>query len=86
MARYEPEILDEPDRSHGDGVRLRRLPRARAVPSPQHEALYARALALWPRLDRRQLSRTHGDARLVARLVARRTVLTEEAIVRLLGG
>ncbi|MFN8630957.1 MAG: hypothetical protein U0838_11770 [Chloroflexota bacterium] len=52
--------------------------------SPDTEALYARARTLWPGLDARALNRCAGDPRRVARLVARRTVLTEEAILRLL--
>lgn len=48
------------------------------------EALYERANDLWPRLDRGRLIRTHGDPRKIARLIARRTVLTEEAILLLL--
>lgn len=48
------------------------------------KAIYARALVLWPRLDRGRLRRTHGDPLKVARLVARRTVLTEESILSLL--
>ena len=46
--------------------------------------LYARALLIWPRLDRAQLTRTRGDPRKVARLVARRTNHSEEAILSLL--
>jgi hypothetical protein len=46
--------------------------------------LYARALLIWPRLDRAQLTRTHGDPRKVARLVARRTNHSEEVILSLL--
>jgi hypothetical protein len=48
------------------------------------QPLYARALLIWPRLDRAQLTRTHGDPRKVARLVARRTIHSEEAILSLL--
>ena len=44
----------------------------------------ARALAIWPRLDRRKLTRTCGDPRRVARLVERRTALSLEAIVAIL--
>jgi hypothetical protein len=47
-------------------------------------AITTRALSLWPRLDHRRLARAHGDPRKVARLVARRTILTEEAILSLL--
>ena len=42
----------------------------------------ARALAIWPRLDRRRLNRTCGDPARVARLVGRRTSLSPEAIFR----
>jgi hypothetical protein len=62
---------------------LRVVPMPKAA-SPAVEALYARARLLWPGLDARALSRCGGDPRRVARLVARRTVLTEEAIVELL--
>jgi hypothetical protein len=53
-------------------------------PDSRIEALYERANDLWPRLDRSRLIRTHGDPRKIARLIARRTVLTEEAILLLL--
>ena len=46
----------------------------------------ARALAMWPRLDRRKLSRTRGDPRRVARLIERRTALPREAILGILEG
>jgi hypothetical protein len=46
--------------------------------------LYARALVLWPGLDRRALARTRGDTRRIARLVARRTLLREAEIEQLL--
>jgi hypothetical protein len=39
------------------------------------------ALATWPRLDRDRLRRTRGDPHRIARLVARRTTLSVEAIV-----
>jgi hypothetical protein len=45
-----------------------------------------RALALWPRLDAAKLARTCGEPERVARLIERRTSLSREAIVRLLGG
>lgn len=44
-----------------------------------------RALAIWPGLDRRKLTRTCGDPHRVARLVERRTALPRESILRLLG-
>jgi len=49
-------------------------------------SLYARALLIWPGLDRRQLTRTQGDPHKVARLIARRTIHSEEAILSLLQG
>ena len=48
--------------------------------------LCARALSIWPGLDRARLSRTRGDPRKLARLVARRTIHSEETILTLLGG
>ncbi len=48
--------------------------------------LVARALTLWPRLDRRRLNRCAGDPRRIARLVARRTSLPHSAIVSMLLG
>ena len=46
----------------------------------------ARALAIWPGLDRQKLWRTHGDPVRIARLVEHRTRLPIEAIVSLLTG
>jgi hypothetical protein len=46
----------------------------------------ARALAIWPGLDRQKLRRTQGDPKRIARLVERRTRLPVEAIVGLLTG
>jgi hypothetical protein len=47
--------------------------------------LERRALALWPRLDRRALHRCGGDPRRIARLVQRRTSLSIEMIIGMLG-
>jgi hypothetical protein len=47
-------------------------------------ALERRALALWPRLERRALRRCGHDPTKIAELVARRTSLPPEAIVRIL--
>ncbi len=44
----------------------------------------ARALWIWPRLDRRKLARTCGDTARVARIVERRTSLPRESIVKML--
>jgi hypothetical protein len=43
-----------------------------------------RAQVLWPRLDPAKLRRTLGEPERIARLVARRTALPAEAIVRVL--
>jgi len=80
---------DERDDMAGEAGRparptLRSLPRPRVPLHPDIQARYARALALWPRLDRRQLARTRGDIHRIARLVARRTAMSEDAIRRLL--
>jgi hypothetical protein len=45
-----------------------------------------RALALWPRLDRRALSRCDGDPQRIARLVARRTTLDQRTVWAILIG
>ena len=42
------------------------------------------ALHLWPGLDRRKLSRTRGEPGRIAKLVARRTALSEECITGIL--
>ena len=44
-----------------------------------------RAVGLWPRLERRKLARARHDPDRVAALVARRTSLSEEAILKLIG-
>ena len=46
--------------------------------------LERRALALWPRLDRRALRRCGGDPRRIARFVSRRTTLSIELIIGML--
>lgn len=45
----------------------------------------SRALAIWPGLDRTKLTRTCGDPHRVARLVERRTTLSHDAILGMLG-
>jgi hypothetical protein len=45
----------------------------------------ARALLIWPGLDRARLATTRGDPHRIARLVARRTNLPHETILRMLG-
>ena len=45
-----------------------------------------RALALWPRLDRRSLRRCAGDPKRMVALISRRTKLPREAILALLLG
>jgi len=44
----------------------------------------ARAMALWPRLDRRALSRNGCDPARIARRISRRTGMPEQAIETLL--
>ena len=46
----------------------------------------SRALAMWPGLDRRKLTRTCGDPKRVARLVEGRTALSRESIIGILEG
>lgn len=45
---------------------------------------YERALSIWPRLDRRALSRCACDPRRIAGVVARRTSLPFDAILALI--
>lgn len=45
----------------------------------------AKALLFWPGLDRKKLMRTCGDPHRVARLIERRTALSREAILGMLG-
>lgn len=47
---------------------------------------YERALSIWPRLDRRALSRCACDPKRIARVVARRTSLPIEVILALITG
>ena len=44
----------------------------------------ARALAIWPGLNRVHLSRTRGDPAAITRLVMRRTSLSSEGIMAVL--
>ena len=46
--------------------------------------MHRRALALWPRLDRRALARCGSDSACIARHVARRTSLSTEVIQALI--
>jgi hypothetical protein len=46
--------------------------------------LERRALAMWPRLERTALRRCGHDPRRIAALVARRTSIPQDAILRLL--
>lgn len=47
-------------------------------------SLTERALAIWPRLDRRALARCADDPKRLARFVSRRTRLAPEAILSML--
>jgi hypothetical protein len=63
------------------------MPSLIAVPQQVAQVDFkARALAIWPGLDRQKLRRTHGDPVRIARLVEHRTRLPIEAIVSLLTG
>ena len=56
------------------------------APAPELAPDYcARALALWPRLERHRLARVRHDPRRVAALVSRRTALSLATILELLG-
>jgi hypothetical protein len=48
--------------------------------------LAERALIMWPRLDRRALSRCNGDVARITRLVSRRTTLPPQSIRAILLG
>lgn len=63
-----------------DGVGRTQPPRFVVDSDPR-----SRALAIWPGLDRRKLTRTCGDPHRIARLVEGRTALPLESILRLLG-
>ena len=51
-------------------------------PSPDY---YVRALALWPRLEAPRLEHVRHDPNRMAALISRRTSLSVEAILELLG-
>ena len=54
-------------------------------PTPARESdVERRALAMWPRLDRKAMRRCAGDTRCIVSVVARRTTLSTEAIWLLL--
>ena len=59
-------------------------PRHVGCPSPEQCEVDRRALSLWPRLDRRALSRCRHDLVCVAGLIERRTSLPPTAIRLLL--
>jgi hypothetical protein len=45
-----------------------------------------RASLLWPRIDRRALSRCSGDPECIARQVAQRSSLPEHSIIKMIAG
>jgi hypothetical protein len=59
-------------------------PIGESPPEPEPD-YYARALALWPRLESPRRGRARRDPRRVARLISRRTNLSYKAILQLLG-
>ncbi len=70
----------DPRPARRTSVPIARAPAEEPLPDPA-----ARALLLWPGLDRSRLAETRGDPRRIVRLVARRTNLPPEAILRMLG-
>jgi hypothetical protein len=52
--------------------------------APSARTMAERAVAIWPRLDRRALAACGSDARCLATYVARRTSLPLETIVAIL--
>jgi hypothetical protein len=59
-------------------------PHRSSLTSDRNPALERRALAMWPRLEPAALRRCHSDPRRIAALVARRTSIPQDAIIRLL--
>ncbi len=57
----------------------------RAAPIQSGPDYYARGLALWPRLSTPRPGRIRRDPHRIAALVSRRTVLSYQAILGLLG-
>jgi hypothetical protein len=75
----DPALIDErPSRTQKP-----RVAEADAIGS-DGASFTSRAIALWPRLDRAQLSRARGDPQKIARVITRRTALPVEAIVAIL--
>lgn len=60
------------------------MPADRMSRRPDALELERRASALWPRLDRRAISRCAGDGDCIVRAVSRRTALPTDSIRRLL--
>ena len=86
-AHTEPESKDAvgglPDQAIPfDPVLRARIASPNVRPLPVD--LRARALVLWPRLDRARLTRTKGDPIRIARLVTRRSSLTFDGILAVL--
>ena len=69
-----------------EGITRDARPLGRSRSAAPRSNLKERALALWPRLDRRALRRCSDDPVRIARLVARRTLLPPETIIEILGG
>ena len=51
---------------------------------PRLSRIQRRAIALWPRLDRRAIARCGDDARCIVRVISRRTALPPYAIYPIL--
>jgi hypothetical protein len=65
-------------------VALETRRRQEGVRAPESCPAALRAMALWPRLDRRALSRCGCDAARIANFVSRRTRMPKKAIETLL--
>lgn len=52
--------------------------------APPPTNVVERAVAIWPRIDRRILNASHGDPQRLAHALARRTALPEERILEML--
>jgi len=65
---------------------MRTPPAKMQAPPPETQPdYYSRALALWPRLEHARLGRARRDPTRVAALISRRTTLSRESILILLG-
>ncbi len=76
---YDPGSSGSPVLADHMVIQEPRVPIARQLPPCS-----ARALAMWPGLDRARLLRTKGDPARIAALVAPRTVYSTEHVIAML--